>query len=163
LKSPAKASAGVISHTKSVINEQEFNHALHAKPVAQTAPPATASTAPPPTAPRAVKVTKPQAQAFASWTTRAYQNEGRIPTSQRFRLPKTTEAPSPKVWREDDTPASPADKKPFGLVLVDTPTDSAPPPAIIHTPEGIPVRNLPEGESALKKNGPDKPLWKRPE
>ena len=47
-------------------------------------------------------------------------------------------------------------------MLADTTVEAAP-AARTMTPEGIPVRNVPEGESALKKGGPDKPLWKRPE
>ena len=119
-----------------------------------------------------MKVTQTQAREFAAHATRTWQAANRIPTTQHFRLPTREETSDTKIWRDDDTPAQPRERRPFGLVLVAQPPPadpSSPTPAASTapqtglTPEGIPVRVLPEGESALKKHGPDKPLWKKPE
>lgn len=161
LTKPARPLPGVVAHTKTVITEADVQGwtqpltSASATPVSKPQPPAPKA--------RAVKATKAQAESFAKKSTKTWQRDGRIPDSQHFRLPKTTETASPKVWRADDTPTNPTDKKPFGLVLVDTAADNSSPPAIITSPGGIPVRNVPDGESALKKHGPDKPLWRRPE
>ena len=114
-----------------------------------------------------MKVTKPQAQTYAQKATQTWQAEGRLPPTQRFRLPRQQETRSTQIWREEDAPTSPQERRTFGLVLVDTQVDagssSASSSSATMTPEGIPVRPVPEGESALKKTGPDKPLWTRPE
>ena len=152
LKQPAKRVRGVAAHTANVITEQEYNDEE------QTAATAAASV---PTQPRVVKATKSQAQAFADKSTRTWQSEGRIQPAQHFRLPKQSETRNARIWREEDEPSSPKERRAFGLVLTeDSPN---PEPATTTTAEGIPVRNVPEGQSALKKDGPDKPLWKRPE
>ena len=116
-----------------------------------------------------MKVTQAQAREFAAHATRTWQAANRIPATQHFRLPTREETRDTKIWRDDDTPAQPGERRPFGLVLVAQPPPAAPAtsagaaPQTALTPEGIPVRVLPEGESALKKHGPDKPLWKKPE
>lgn len=183
LKQPKKPMRGIVAHTETVITEDEYESTVrprtpapNAGPSAPKAEVADVKTAPAPDLkpspmaapapqvkkPRVVKVTKEQAQTFARRATATWQAEGRIPPTQRFRLPKQQETASPRVWREEDAPATPKERRTFGLVLADTTVEAAP-AARNMTPEGIPVRNVPEGESALKKGGPDKPLWKRPE
>ncbi|MFZ4595930.1 MAG: hypothetical protein ACOYOF_16845, partial [Verrucomicrobiaceae bacterium] len=125
LKQPRTPMPAIIAHTDGVITEREFNTPAKSRAANDTAPD-------PAPKPPTVKVTKPQAEAFAEQSTQAWKAENRIPAQQRFRLPKKTETSTATIWREDDQPTQPNERKPFGLVLVDEPTDAkpTPPPAI---------------------------------
>ncbi len=101
-----------------------------------------------------------EARKYAERTTENFRQQGALTATQRVRLPRSTETTNKKVWREDDKPATPDERRPFGLVVVD---EKAAAPAAA-TPEGIPLRtDIPAGTSSLEKTGADKPLWKRPE
>jgi len=151
LKSPKTPVYGIVAQTETVISELEFNSA----PVPLSAQQDGGML----TKPRAAKVTKAQAQTFAQDITAEWKSQGRIPPTQRLRLPKQCETSNTRIWREEDEPGTAAERRTFGMVLSD---DSAPSTSKV-TPEGIPVRSVPVGQSALEKSVPDRPLWKRPQ
>jgi hypothetical protein len=102
------------------------------------------------------RVRQQEARSFAAQMTEQMRKQRLIKPDERIRLPRSIETPNPTIWREDDTPATAEERRPFGLVLAEEN------PAF--TPEGIPLRtDIPAGSSPLEKTGPDKPLWKRPE
>jgi hypothetical protein len=101
-------------------------------------------------------VSQQEAREYAQQTTKKLREQGLLNPHQQVRLPLTSETNNTRIWREDETPGSKEERRPFGLII----TDEKP----LMTPEGIPLRtDIPAGTSALQKNGPDKPLWKRPE
>lgn len=109
-----------------------------------------------PSRPALAKVRQQEAREFAQQMTNNMRRQGLLKPEQKVRLPKVAESNNPRIWREDESPASADERRHFGLIVVDEN------PAT--TPEGIPLRSdIPAGTSALQKTGPDKPLWKRPE
>lgn len=153
---PKQKQPGIIARTRDLVTEPEFRRApkpavTQAKP-GQTPSKPVAATKPAPPA----RVRQQEARSFAARTTEQLREQGLIKPGQRIRLPRSTETPNPTIWREDDAPVTPEERRPFGLVLAEEN------PA--HTPEGIPLRtDLPAETSPLEKTGADKPLWKRPE
>ncbi len=153
---PTRKQPGIIARTRELITEPEFRQAT--KPAAAQAKPGQTSVKPVATTKPAppARVRQQEARTFAAQTTEQLRKQGLIKPDQRIRLPRSTETPNPTIWREDDTPATAEERRPFGLVLAEEN------PAF--TPEGIPLRtDIPVGSSPLEKTGPDKPLWKRPE
>jgi hypothetical protein len=148
---PSVQRSGLIAQSKGLITEPQIRRNQTNQP---TDKPATAPKSP--SLPAPAKVRQQEARQFAQETTDNMRRQGLLKPEQKVRLPKLAESNNPRIWREDETPASADERRPFGLIVVDEN------PAT--TPEGIPLRtDIPAGASALQKTGPDKPLWKRPE
>jgi hypothetical protein len=153
---PTRKQPGIIARTSELVTEPEFRQApkpaaAQAKPGQTSAKPVTVTKPAPP-----ARVRQQEARTFAAQTTEQLREQGLIKPGQRIRLPRSTETPNPTIWREDDAPVTPEERRPFGLVLAEENPAS--------TPEGIPLRtDIPAGASPLEKTGADKPLWKRPE
>jgi hypothetical protein len=153
---PTRKQPGIIARTSELVTEPEFREApksaaAQAKPGQASAKPAAVAKPAPP-----ARVRQQEARTFAAQTTEQLREQGLIKPGQRIRLPRSTETPNPTIWREDDAPVTPEERRPFGLVIAEE--NSA------FTPEGIPLRtDIPAGASPLEKTGADKPLWKRPE
>ena len=167
-KKPRSVRTGVVSQSTDLVKQNEFSPA--APPAAE---PATSSTpAATPAPPRAAVVTLPEAKSYSATLTQSLRAERRLTPTQTVRLPSTAETANPKIWHHDDQPAAATETRPFGLVIEETDpaaravlvqSQPEPPPAA-ETPEGIPLRtDIPAGTSPLDKNGPDNPLWKRPQ
>jgi hypothetical protein len=154
---PVTKKTGVIAQTRALISEDQF-HQTSKNTTASDAPAASPapSKASEPNASPPARVRQEEALKYAQQTTERLRSEKILTPGQQARLPRSSEAPSTRIWREDDTPATADERRPFGLVIEETN------PAF--TPEGIPLRtDIPEGKSSLEKTGADKPLWKRPE
>jgi hypothetical protein len=138
---------GLIAQTHALITHEELAAAApQAAPPADPAQDVKAKPAP-------ARVRQDEARTYAQKTTETFRQQGVLTPTQRVRLPRSTETASKKIWREEDKPATPDERRPFGLVVVEE-----------KTPEGIPLRtDIPAGTSPLDKTGADKPLWKRPE
>lgn len=153
---PTRKQPGIIARTSVLVTESEFRQAPkpaapQAKPGQTSAKPVAAAKPAPP-----ARVRQQEARTFAAQTTEQLREQGLIKPSERIRLPRSTETSNPTIWREDDAPVTPEERRPFGLVLAEEN------PAF--TPEGIPLRtDIPAGASPLEKTGVDKPLWKRPQ
>jgi hypothetical protein len=138
---------GIIAQSARLINSDEFSEVV---PPSPNVPIQKQSTQHP------AMVSHAEARHFAEQTTVEMREKGLLKPSQRARLPRLAEAPNAKIWREDDSPKTEKERRPFGLII----SEDAP----ASTPEGIPLRtDIPAGTSPLEKTGPDKPLWKRPE
>jgi hypothetical protein len=153
---------GVIAQSRTLVTDQQYHQLQAAK--APSNPPAvslpssktTPASASQPRVTTPATVRQEEARTYAQRTTEKLRQQKALTPAQRARLPRSTEAPSKRIWREDDTPTTADERRPFGLVIEDTN------PAF--TPEGIPLRtDIPAGTSPLQKTGADKPLWKRPE
>lgn len=146
---PVHKRPGVVAQTRTLVTEKQY------------APPAATKTAKPAAegkntdnAPACVR--QQEARSYAQQATKELQQKKVLPPTQHVRLPRRAETTNPAVWHEDDTPATADERRPFGLVVAEEKPG--------FTPEGIPVRtDVPAGTSPLRQNGPDKPLWKRPE
>lgn len=153
---PTRKQPGIIARTSELVTESEFRQApksaaAQAKPGQAPAKPAAVAKHAPP-----ARVRQQEARTFAAQTTEQLREQGLIKPGQRIRLPRSTETPNPTIWREDDAPVTPEERRPFGLVIAEEN------PAF--TPEGIPLRtDIPAGASPLEKTAADKPLWKRAE
>jgi hypothetical protein len=149
---PAAKRPGVIAQSRTLVTEQQFNRASTAAPAPQANSNGKSSTP----APVPAVVPKEDAQHYARRTTDTLRQQGTLKPTQTVRLPRQQETTNARVWREEDTPATAQERRPFGLVVEDTNPS--------FTPEGIPLRtDIPAGTSPLEKTGVDKPLWKRPE
>jgi hypothetical protein len=149
---PVAKRPGLIAQSRALVTEQQFMRARASEPEPKASSDAKSSTP----APAPVVVPKVEAEDYARRTTETLRQQGTLKPTQSVRLPRQQETPNTRVWREDDTPASAEERRPFGLVVEDTN------PAF--TPEGIPLRtDIPAGVSPLEKVGADKPLWKKPE
>jgi|GEM_PF-3492479 len=162
-KKPRSKRTGIVSQTKDLVKQTE----IAAQPAATPNAPS-----PSPGHDRPAAVTQRDAKSYASRLTENLKAANEITKTQTVRLPTSTETNSTKIWRHDDQPKVETETRPFGLVIEETDPASrsalaaaeseSPPPS--ETPEGIPLRtDIPPGTSPLEKNGPDKPLWKRPE
>ncbi|MBE7495312.1 MAG: hypothetical protein HS117_10215 [Verrucomicrobiaceae bacterium] len=151
---PAVKRTGLIAQSRSLVTERQIQHARSSGTPAPDAARSPAMSAPSPPAPAVVP--KHEAEDFARRTTEVLRQQGTLRPTQQVRLPRQQETANTRVWREEDTPATAEERRPFGLVVEDT--------APAFTPEGIPLRtDIPDGTSPLEKTGADKPLWKRPE
>ncbi|MBL9129862.1 MAG: hypothetical protein JNG86_01590, partial [Verrucomicrobiaceae bacterium] len=150
---PAAKRPGLIAQSRALVTERQFkrSRASEPEPKAEISTPKSSTPAPAP-----VVVPKVEAEDYARRTTATLRQQGTLKPTQSVRLPRQQETTNTRVWREEDTPATAEERRPFGLVVEDTN------PAF--TPEGIPLRtDIPAGVSPLEKTGADKPLWKKPE
>lgn len=149
---PAAKRPGLVAQSRTLVTEQQFNRASTDAPEPQANSNSRSSTP----APAPAVVPKEEAQDYARRTTDTLRQQGTLKPTQTVRLPRQQETTNARVWREEDTPVTAQERRPFGLVVEDTN------PAF--TPEGIPLRtDIPAGASPLEKTGADKPLWKRSE
>jgi hypothetical protein len=149
---PAAKRTGLVAQSRTLVTEQQLKQAHTPAPETQASSDARSSTP----APAPVLVPKEEAQDYALRTTETLRQQGTLKPAQTVRLPRQHETTNARVWREEDTPATAQERRPFGLVVEDTNPAS--------TPQGIPLRtDIPAGTSPLEKTGADKPLWKRPE
>lgn len=159
---PVRKQAGLIAQTRTLITEEQFhptkparNEKAEMQPSNGRQQPAVAAEEPV-TKAIPVHVLHEEARSFAAQISAQLRQQGTLKLGERIRLPRGTETPSKKIWREDDKPVVSGERRPFGLVL--TQESSA------FTPAGIPLRtDIPAGKSPLEKTGADKPLWKKPE
>lgn len=146
---PKTKQPGLIAQTRTLVAEEQLHRS--SKKSSPAAAPAVPASKPAP-----AHVRQEEARAYAQQTTEYLRKQKAVTPSQSVRLPRKAEAPNQKIWREDDTPASADERRPFGLVIVDE--------KAAVTPEGIPLRtDIPAGTSPLEKTGTDKPLWQRPQ
>lgn len=148
---PSQERPGVVAQTRTLITEKQY-----------ASPSASKTGKPKPAAEdKAVgsapaQVRQQDARSYAQQATRQLQQQKVLAPTQHVRLPRRAETTNPAVWHEDDTPASTDERRPFGLIVAEEKPG--------FTPAGIPLRtDIPAGASSLEQNGPDKPLWKRPE
>jgi hypothetical protein len=144
---PSSPRPGLIAQTARLVDSSEIDEDVPNSPAVSRKKQTTEQPA---------KVSHAEAKAFAGKTTEKMRAKGELKPTQQARLPLLSEAPNPKIWREDDAPLSAEERRPFGLVISDE--------SQRETTEGIPLRtDIPAGTSPLEKTGADKPLWKRPE
>ncbi len=143
---PSSPKPGLIARTARLVDSSEIDEDVPDSPAVSRKKQTTEQPA---------KVSHAEAKAFAKKTTGKMRENGELKPTQQARLPRLSEAPNPKIWREDDTPVSAEERRPFGLVISDE--------SQRETTEGIPLRtDIPNGVSPLEKTSADKPLWKRP-
>lgn len=181
LRKPRAPRPGIAAQSSSIITWAEYTppsqFPVPVSPASAAAPAAVAATsdrsltkardaAP-------AEVTLPEARAYTARLTDSLRQSGTLSATRTVRLPTKAETSNPRVWRQDDTPATPQETRPFGVVVEESDpaaraalaseAPAVPTAQPTHTPEGIPLRtDIPAGTSPLDKPGPDKPLWKRP-
>ncbi len=144
---------GLIAQSRSLVTERQIQRLRSAGTSALEA--VKFPTPSSPTPPTPALVSKPEAEDFVRRTGEELRQQGNLRPTQQLRLPRQQETTNARIWRQEDTPTTTDERRPFGLVVEDT--------APAFTPEGIPLRtDIPAGASSLNKTGADKPLWKRP-
>jgi hypothetical protein len=149
---PAVTRTGLIAQSRSLVTERQIQHEFSTSTTAPDAAKSPAVSAPSPATPAVVP--KHEAEEFARRITEVLHQQGTLRPTQQVRLPRQEETANARVWRQEDTPTTAEERRPFGIVVEDKNPS--------FTPDGIPLRtDIPAGTSPLEKTGVDRSLWKR--